>query len=285
MAAPYAAELFFYFQNVKVAGKYVCLCIPVSIGSSPTNAYFSTLTSDIRNDRPTLSSLLTKTSSFISYEGISLQNRSANDPTPRSMCETGDNVLTYYVSLTPAYISDYDYSRISAIKGNNPGPAKPPTDSLPPRILKLCTIVNGITLGSAAPKKTAGSGGIATNAMKCVRIDTETDIIDNKVYIDSKNKPGTLLSKELENAQLGVNHANGIKIKTKKSPIQPGDIERAIGIILGIAVGLVIASTLAVIIYKYIYKGYMQGQKLYSGPSLTSLALTPPPLPGFFSKT
>ena len=82
-----------------------------------------------------------------------------------------------------------------------------------------------------------------------------------------------------------MNNANGIKIKTKKSPIQPGDIERAIGIILGIAVGIVIASTLAVIIYKYIYKGYMQGQKLYSGPSLTSLALTPPSLPGFFSKT
>jgi len=283
---PYAAEVIFYFQNTKIAKKLISLAIPIEIGEGASNAYFSTLTADIRGDRPTLSTLLTKDTSFVSYDGASLLNRTYSDPRPSSFCDV-PTVITYYVSLTAARITYNDFVRIQKIYDKTPGPPKPTTSAMSDRMYKLCTMIRGIHLDtSSGVKKPGDGGGVSTKAMKCVRLDTEKDIVNDTVYINGKNKPGTNLSDELAKAASGIEDDAGIIKKDKESAIQPGDIEKAIGTILGIIIGLVIASTVAVILYKFIYLKYVEQQNLYKGvPSIQSLAMPLPSLPGFFSKS
>jgi len=277
--SPYPAEAIFIFQNIQIAKKIIILCIPLDIGQGRGNSYFSTLTSEIRNDRPTLASLLDTNGSFLTYDGVSLLSRNAKEPRPRAICET-PTVSTFYVSLNQAFIKQSDFSRIKEFS-HGVGPPAPATSALPARIIKLCLQIDGIQLDSSAFSSSSGSDqGISTKAMKCYRLNAEKDIVDNKVYIDGKNKPGTRLSSELARAASGED----LNVEVKESSIKPGDVEKALGIILGIIVGLVITSTLAVIIYKFVFKNYLEGQKLYNVPTATDLAIPMPSLPGFFSK-
>lgn len=283
MRTPYPAELLFYFQSTTQNNKFICLCIPVDIGEDDSNTYFSTLTNDVRKNRPTLAILLEESNSFISYDGVALEYRNENSPRPRDFCDPPRTIITYYVSLSPANMTESDFNRFKQLN-KAAGPPKPTTTAITSRITKLCTIVEGIKLDeSPVQTDSSGQGGVSTKAMKCFRLDKKNDIVNNRVYVDGKNKPGTRLSDELLKAANGED--SDLMLEKKDASIQPGDVEKALGIILGIIVGLVIASTIAVIIYKYIFKNYLESQKLYAKiPSTADLVLPMPALPGFLSK-
>jgi len=277
------AEVFFCFQNTKVAGKVICLAVPLDIGKGSSNSYFSTLTTEVRGDRPPVSTLLTKKTTFLSFEAITYQPRNSTDSRPKNVCDPPLAVLTYYVSLQPAKILDGDLGRLKSFYGAKPGPPKPTGPAMAPRLLKLCTLIRGITLDTIQ-SGSAGSSkyGVNTNAMKCYRLDKEHDIIDDKVYIDGKNKPGTILSDELQNAALGVDITDGTD--TTDSPIQPGDVESILAIVIGGILALVVCASVAVFLYRTVFRSYMQNQTLYpTVPSIPSMAIQPP-LPGFFSE-
>lgn len=265
-ATPCPAELIYQFQNTNVPNKYIFLHIPLDIGTGFTNRYFSTLTPDVRNDRPTLSALLSKDMSFVSFEGVSLRGRTASD-IHKAKCDPPSIILTNYLCLSPVMIAIDDYNRLKTLNGTNSGPPKPSTPSArSDRIIKLCTLINGIIIESEFTGAPKSPYGVSTNAMKCVRLDKDRDIVGDKVYVDGKNKPGTTLSDELMYKDL--NSEIGLSANTNSS-IQPGDIEKILGIVLGIIAGLTLASMIAVFIYKFIYKDYMKQQQLYSAVTST----------------
>ena len=235
----------------------------MDIGTGPANSYFSTLAAEVRNDRPTLAALCTKDMTFVSFEGVTLRGRTATD-LHKAKCDPPSSILTYYVSLTPAMITIDDFTRLQAMYGAKPAPPKPYTPSVKPeRLTKLCTVIRGIILDSDPRASTVSPYGVPTKAMKCVRLDKDRDIVGDKVYINGKNKPGTVLSEELA-YNTDLNSALGITTPTTDASIQPGDIERVLGIVVGVILGLLIASAIAVFVYKFIYKGYMDQQKLYA---------------------
>ena len=278
-----AAEVFYYFQNTKVAGKVICLAVPLDIGKGSSNSYFSTLTTEVRGDRPPVSVLLTKKSTFLSFEAVTYQPRNSIDSRPKNVCDPPFAILTYYVTLQPAKILDDDLARLKSFYGKKPGPPKPTGPAMGPRLLKLCTVIKGITLDTMQSGSSGSSkNGVNTNAMKCYRLDKENDIIDDKVYIDGKNKPGTILSDELRNAALGVDTTDDGD--DSESPIKPGDVENVIAIVIGSILALVICASVAVFLYRTVFRSYIQNQKLYpTVPSIPSMAIQPP-LPGFFSE-
>jgi hypothetical protein len=276
---PYAAEIFFLFQNTKIANKRICLCIPLEIGPGPGNAYFSTLTTDVRNDRPPLSTLLTSKGSFLSFDGASILDRTFQDPRPSQLCDV-PTVITYYLALDPAQILQADYLRFLTLSPYKP--PKPTASAGKERVQTLCTRIVGIRLDGSKVDNKGKQNGIPTKAMKCVRLDAKQDIVDDKVYL-GKSKPGTTLSAELAKAASG-DDMSSISATNPTPQIHPKDIEQTIGILLGVVLGLVVTSTLAVIVYTFIYKRYAENQ-LYTGvPTMKTFALPLPPLPGFFSK-
>ena len=279
--SPWEAELFVYFQNTTVAKKLIWLCIPLEIGKGPANSYFSTLTQEVRNDRPTLSSVLTKDCTFLSYEGASMAGRTFEDPRPTSMCDV-PSIVTYYVAMKPAQILGTDIARLRTI-GISFGKKlpKPVTSAGAKDVYRLCTRIQGILLDQ--PTGLQSDGGVPTKAMKCVRLDSKQDIVGDKVYI-GKNKPGTALSAELVAAASGQTDTDTLLLQNQETAIQAGDIEYVLSIVIGVIIGIVVAATITVFIYTFVYVRYAENQ-LYSGiPKLESLALPLPSLPGFFFK-
>ena len=274
----YPSEVIIYFQNTKVAGKFVCLILPVEIGVGSTNEYFAKLTNEVRNDRPPLTSLLTPDTKFLSYDGASLQTRTSDNPRPRDRCDPVNDIVTFYVSLTPIVISQSDYERLYSLNGKKNAPPKPTLDAMPERLIKLVTVIDGIKLISKTNKPSDKKHGVATNAMKCYKLNTDKDIVGDRVYVDGKNKPGTsLLSDELMKSATELENPS---IDTSSS-VQVADIEKYIGIAIGVVLGLLLTSTIAYYVYKFIFKKYLDQQKLYKDvPSLSQFALPLPPLPG-----
>jgi hypothetical protein len=223
------------------------LAVPLDIGKGSSNSYFSKLTTEVRGDRPPVSTLLTKQTTFLTFEAITYQPRNSIDSRPKNVCDPPLAVLTYYVSLQPAKILEDDLGRLKSFYGTKPGPPKPTGPAMAPRILKLCSLVKGITLDTIQ-SGLAGSSkyGVPTSAMKCYRLDKEHDIVDDKVYIDGKNKPGTILSDELQNAAMGVDLHDGTANSDSDSPIQPGDVESVIAIVIGSILALVVCASVAV---------------------------------------
>ena len=262
-SGPCPAEAVFQFQHTTIPNRYILVHIPLDVGTGPANSYFSTLTAEVRNDRPTLAALCTKDMKFVSFEGVALRGRTATD-IQKPKCDPPSSILTYYVSLTPAMITIDDFTRLKAMYGTKPAPPKPYTPSAKPeRLTKLCTVIQGIILDSDSRASNVSPYGVPTKAMKCVRLDKERDIVGDKVYVNGTNKPGTMLSDELAYNN-DLNAMLGISTPTTEASIQPGDIEQVLGIVVGVILGLLIASAIAVFVYKFIYTGYIQQQQLYA---------------------
>jgi len=274
------AEINIYFQNIKLPNKLICVAIPIDLGTGPANTYFSTLTYEVRNDRPTLKSLFSTDATFISFDSVSLMHRNEDNARPREFCDPPKHIVTYYLSLTPALILPNDFERlVTQYKISGDRPPKPTTDAMPDRLLKLCTRIQGIRIDSANFKSSnSDGGGVSTKAMKCYKLDSEKDIIGDKVYVDGKNKPGTTLSDELMKAATDM--SDDIDV-TLDPPIKARDVERTIGIALGVSIALVIAATIAIYVYKFIFKGYLQAQHYSGMPTLANLAIPLPSLPGY----
>ena len=267
----YPCEVIIYFQNTKMPGKHVCLILPIDIGVGDTNEYFYKLTNDVRNDRPPMTTLLHPKLQFLSFDGASLNGRTLKDSRPRERCDPTQEIVTYYIVLEPLKILHDDYARLRSLHGGGQGPPKPVLDIMPDRLRKLGTIINGITLVSKGNDSDSKNkkNGVATNAMKCYRLNTDKDIVGDRVYVNGKDKPGTsLLSDELIKAATELNTPT---IDTSTSSIQVADVEKYIGIAIGVALGLIVTATIAFYVYKFVFKSYLSQQKLYKNiPSVTT---------------
>lgn len=254
---PYPLELACYFRNDD-GQKQVCLCIPVQIGAA--NSYFSGLNQVIRN-RPTLGTLVSPTSSILSYRGADMRRRSGRDSRPRSACDPISQVITYYVVMTPTTIAASDYQILLSIAKGAAGPPKPITEVIESKY-KLLTRIDGMSVVTSAkpPVSKKVKDGVSTNAMKCYRLDKDKDVVNDKVYIGGR--PGSTLDKELESKQ--ASDADGED--SQDTSIQPGDIEKWIGIIIGVIIGLLIIAFLIYIVWSGTFRDYIKVQKMYDSP-------------------
>lgn len=254
--SPCEAELTCYFRSVNNISKYVCLCIPLDIGSGPSTQYFSTLNTGVRKDRPTLSTVL-PTGQLFSYVGPDMRGRSGADSAPRKFCDPIAQSVTYYVYMNTSKISAEDYARLQKHAGTGrKGPPKPVSPPVSTRCDRLITLIDGLIVGSSSAK---GGSGIPTKALKCYKLNRESDIKDDKVYIGGAGVESKTLEKELAATDLSLDDAT-------KASVQPGDIERWIGAALGILIGVILCAAIAYMIWKYTFSNYLPVQKLYANP-------------------
>lgn len=270
---PSDAELYCLFQNSSNPNIRILLCLPVDIGEDPSNKYFSTLGTEIRKDRPTLATLFSEDAEFLSYKGAPTFGRNAQNPRLKDFCDPIRIPMTHYVSLTPTFIQANDFLRLRSMVSKDNAPPKPLADVTQARLTKLATLVKGMRIDSQESDK---AGGISTAAMKCYRLNPEKDIVNNRVYVGGKNKPGVrTLANELERAASDMSSTS-----VPPSSIQPRDIERIVGIVLGVTIGVVLCATVAVLLWNGTFTNYLNAQKLYNNPvSASKLSMKLPALP------
>jgi hypothetical protein len=174
--------------------------------------------------------------------------------------------VDYYVSETPATIAADDLVRFRTKSGKDlAGPPIPITEITPARALALCMRVRGIVIeGPEAAARTSGAGGAgyATNALKCYRLDKETDIINKRVYIGGKGKPAPTLDDELTRAAVDYD----VEPEIKDATIQPGDIQKYLGIILGVVISLLLISGIWWAVKHGTFNGVFNADQLYTTP-------------------
>jgi len=252
---PCDAEYLLYFNNSLYANERgIVLCLPIDIGTGPGTAYFKTLDTTVRNNRPTLATILPEGAQYMMYSGADLKGRSRTNAAPRELCDPTRRTVSYYVCLTPIAIEAPDFQRLSSYIDSNTykGPPRPLTDAMKARVLALVTLIPALTCKGTTSSK---DPGVAPTALKCYRIDKDKNIINNKVYVGDQKPPSTTLQDELD----------GKEDKTIEPPasIQPGDIEYIIGIVLGVVAGLGLCSLVAYFIWNNTFSGYA---KVSAGP-------------------
>ena len=109
------------------------------------------------------------------------------------------------------------------------------------------------------PASSPKDGGVATKAMKCYRLDKDKDVINDKVYIGG---PGSTLDKELAGGD--ATQADGED--SRETGIQPGDIEKWIGIIIGVTIAILIVAFLIYLVWSGTFRNYVKVQKMYDSP-------------------
>ena len=246
--SPCDAEYLLYFNNSLYAHETgIVLCLPIDIGSGPGTAYFKTLDTTVRNDRPTLATLLPEGAQYMSYSGADMKGRSKTNAAPRTLCDPTRRVVSYYVCLTPIAMEAPDFQRLSSYQDSNAykGPPRPLTDAMKARVLKLVTLIPALTCKGGTGAK---DPGVAPKALKCYRIDKDKNIINNKVYVGDQKPPSRTLQDELD----------GKVEQTTEPPasVQPGDIEYVISIVIAVLAGLGICSLAAYYIWNSTFRGY-----------------------------
>lgn len=246
---PSSMEVALYFRD-ESGQKTICLCIPVQVGAA--NPYFASLNQVVRN-RPTIGSLVSPSSSIISYQGADFRGRTGRDSRPRALCDPIAQVVTYYVIMTPASIAAAEYQRLGRIAAGAAGPPKPITEVIESRY-KLLTRIDGLTVVN----KSAADKGVSTKAMKCYRLDADKDVVNDKVYIGG-GAPGLTLDKELAGRK--ASEADG-EDGTDTS-IQPGDIEKWIGVLIGSVIAIVIVAFIIYLLWSGTFRDYIKVQRMY----------------------
>jgi carbonic anhydrase len=248
---PYPLEVALYFRTDD-GQKEVCLCIPVKVGAS--NPYFAALNTVVR-DRPTIGTLVSPTGSIMSYRGADMRGRNARDSRPRTQCDPVAKVVTYYVVLTPTSISAAEYQRLQGIAKGSTGPPIAITEVIESRY-KLLSRIDGIKVVNK-PLPPPKDGGVDTKAMKCYRLDKDRDVVNDKVYIGG---PGSTLDKELSGSQ--TTHSED----SRDTSIQPGDIEKWVGIIIGCAIAILIVAFIIYVVWSGTFRNYMKVQQMHDSP-------------------
>jgi hypothetical protein len=261
------AELACYFQSTRDFSIHVCLCLPVDIGTGGANQYFATL-GGATSGRPVLSKIVPPKATYLLYRGADLRGRSAREKVPASFCDPVARVTSYYVCLTPIFISNSDYTRLVDRAGKGlAGPPTPLTPVIVSRLNMLASRVDGIAIGAPAPlgpgATTPEGPGYPTKALKCYRVDPSRDVRGDKVYIGGRGAPKTetTLQKELK-----VDEDNG--------GLFPGDLQRWISSTLGIFLSIILAAFAFVAIFSAIFKNYKEAQHLYDVNPISAYGLT-----------
>lgn len=272
---PSDAEIYSVFRNTRDPNIQIVFALPVQIGDGSTNRYFATLGTGITPKRPTFASLVSEDSDFLCYKGATIFGRSYDTPRSRTMCDPVRSVYTHYVCCTPANILLADYQRLYQLFFEDARkPPKPLADVTQARLVKLATLIQGIRIESSADGSTA-DGSIATSAMKCYRLNPEKDVVQNRVYVGGKHRPGDrTLADELANAAIDVHSP------VKDASVQARDIERILGIVLGVTVAAIVCATIAVFLWNGTFRNYLNAQKLYNNPiSASKLSMKLPSFP------
>lgn len=250
---PHPMEVALYFRSDD-GQKHVALCIPVQVGAA--NPYFAAINETVRN-RPTVGSLVYPTGSIISYRGADMRGRTGRDSRPRSQCDPVARIVTYYVAMTPTTIAAADYQRLKTIAKDAAGPPVAITEIIESRY-KLLSRIDGIkVIDKTSPS--SKDKGVSTNAMKCYRLDKDKDIVNDKVYIGG---PGSTLDKELANGD--ATQADGRD--SQDTSIQPGDIEKWIGIIIGVTIAILIVAFIIYLVWSGTFRNYVKVQRMYDTP-------------------
>ena len=250
---PYPLEVALYFRTGD-GQKEVCLCIPVKVGES--NPYFAALNTVVR-DRPTVGTLVSRTGSILSYRGADMRGRNGRDSRPRTQCSPVAKVITYYVVMTPTNISAAEYQQLQEIAKGANGPPIAITEVIESRY-KLMSRIDGINVVNK-PQAPTKDRGVDTKAMKCYRLDKDKDVIDDKVYIGG---PGSTLHKELA----GSDAAQADGADSNEASIQPGDIEKWVGIIIGVTIAILIVAFIIYLVWSGTFRNYGNVQQMYDSP-------------------
>jgi hypothetical protein len=260
-SAPEVAELCLVFRAaLLIKPDFRCICLPIQIGSGVGNDYFSELGNPNKFPRKqTLESLFNSSSQMYQYLGSDFIHKTTNE------C-LNTNKITYMVSTVPVNILQSDFNRIQALNTLPQTQRKTWSPSsgaaTQSRIQNLAIIIPSVKLGKKdepASSKT-GTGNVRvqlpdtvkTSQMKCRPLDEKKDIRDGTIYIGGEKRPGdTTLEDELQNA------ANLSKTwEETGASVQPGDIENAVGGILGIGIALFLVALISWIVMAFVFRGY-----------------------------
>jgi hypothetical protein len=262
---PCDMEVALYFRS-EDGQKHTSLCVPVKIGTGDSNSYFAALNDTVRS-RPTIGSLVSPTSSILSYRGADMRGRDGKSSRPRTQCDPVSRTVTYYVIMTPAKITASDYQRLKTIANNSNGPPIAITELIESRY-KLLSRIEGIQVIDKAANLASkhGNEGVSTKAMKCYRLDKDKDVVNDKVYIGGQRPSGSTLDKELASGE--ATQADGED--SQDTSIQPGDIEKWIGIIIGVMVAIFIIAFLIYAIWSGTFRDYIKMQQAKDIPIIKS---------------
>jgi len=257
----------------------ILFCIPVESGiriNPQSQKYFSTLTTGVTANRPTLGSILQPKSTFITYNGFNFMLRVGDD----KLKACGDipvsptNNVRYLVCQNAIGMAAEDYIRLNGQLARKPRPVgandytpleqlvKPPlciTEISKDRFVQLTTRITNViveaddALAVAAVKNS--KSGISTSALKCKPIRVKQD---GGLLMDGK-AAGSTLDKELAKTEEALKNVDsgeldpGIHDTSTTSRFQPGDIENGISIFLGLLFGVLSVSLIIYLIQKFVY--------------------------------
>jgi len=283
------AELVIIFnpsQSLTTPQLPIMLCIPVESGirmNPKSEKYFATLSTSVTANRPTLGSILGPKSTFLAYNGFNFLLRLGNTNALRTCADiptSPTNIVRYMVCQDAIGMSVYDYERLSGQLARKPRPAgandyapleqlvKPPvcTDEISSaRYMLLTTRITNVSIEAgdafAMDSIVKGSKGVPVNSMTCKPIRPGGS---GKGLRVDMTKGGTSLDKELTQTQTDLNNMDLGRIDpgipdSATTHIEPGDIEKTLGIFFGIVVGLVVCAGLV-----YLFQSYVFGEHYVS---------------------
>jgi hypothetical protein len=217
-----------------MTSKVVCLCLGLGLGSNSEAPYFNALNTNTPVQmRPLLTSLFDANDTFIEYVGADLRGRTQRNPNPNSMCDPVLQKVTYMVCTGQGIIgSQATLTRLIGLAGTGlVGPVTQTIKTLPPDLVKYCSLVYGIQLGLDSTSGTVAA--TPTSALKCYRIDPSKDIKDGAITLGGKS--ATTLADEVIASQIAQSAAVSDAVSTG---FQPGDAETYIAIAIAVLLGI-----------------------------------------------
>lgn len=288
---PSVGEVQLYFRadyNIKV---FYCVCVPLKEGTGVGNSYFQTLGKQGQH-KTSVASLLTKGSSLYSYLGADMRGRTKAVSRPVKLCEPILQKVTYMVCMEPAYIRSVDLRRLIKFlkKSVYKAPPVPSAAATATRIRSFVTILPKLLVDGPVSKQGRKQAtykqneAIPTKALQCRRIDPSKDVEGDKIYVDGVRPTDSTLESELQNA------ADSAKEWEDKSEptVQPRDVERTFGVVIGTLLGIVLLATVAYYTMKFIYGNYrFTLDTLYDKTfnPVKSMSIKVPGIPGMSSLT
>lgn len=248
---PVDAEVHVYFRPTRITpgqklpsnGSH-CIIIPIKINvNGRGRTYFEYLGRDAASraqNMPSLGTLIEPNSPILLYKGKDMRLRTCVSPTQDRLCAADSPALIYMMLLRPTNMSAADHLRLRTATRPEPLCQPDPIEVLNEKLLRDFTSVykTGIRINLPEKRKgrSRGSGGgkgvYETTAVKCEKINPDTDVKDGLVYV-SKQSKSTL--------QNHLDAHNADALVPNSEDFLPGDFERFGAIGLGILFGVVAA--------------------------------------------
>jgi hypothetical protein len=250
----YDLEMNLYFRSTHDIKNQVAMAIPITIDNSKASPYFTELANQNSGIRTvTLESIVATQQPVLMYKGMDLRLRNASSPVSAAQCSDLRANLTWFI-IAPTYISSADAGRIRSVTlPNNVDPPAASTVISLERARMLCMTIPTMSIQSAT---TTGGGKkkdvYLTRALQCQRIDPNTDVKGDAVYLKDSEKDKTLAD-ELD----GIASLDKSLDAVATPGIRPRDMENMLATCIGIAFAIIAFSFIAYYMLGSIYKGYI----------------------------